>query len=405
MSEHNRDASQVHRRGFVQAGAATTATALALASRSQAAPEPATKPTIPRRPLGKTGVEVTILNLGTWQSPGLDRLLRFAYANGIRYYDTADCYGSEPAIGRWLRAMPEVRKEIFLVTKDHPNTPRQLIAQLDARLAALRVDSVDLFFIHGIGRDYGDASLEWPKSRELKETIEAIKKSGKAKFVGFSCHDARRAEYLQAAAEGGFIDAIMLQYTPWLDKDAPLNRALDACHKRGIGLISMKQVAGHADLAEVARRVPTLKERKLTPYQGLLQAIWSDERISSCCVSMRNTDQIRQNSLAATTFKPMSRAEVETLRDACLAARPTLCADCDGRCSRAAGTSAALGDLARLLTYHDHHGYRGEARRLYAEMAEAERDWEGADLVAARDACPNHLDFATLLPRAARHLS
>ncbi len=207
--------------------------------------------------------------------------------------------------------MPEVRKEIFLVTKDHPNTPRQLIAQLDARLAALRVDSVDLFFIHGIGRDYGYDSLEWPRGRELKETIEAIKKSGKARFVGFSCHDARRAEYLQAAAEGGFVDAIMLQYTPWLDRDAPLNRALDACHKRGIGLISMKQVAGHGELAEVAKRIPTLKERKLTPYQGLLQAIWSDERISSCCVSMRNTDQIREDSLAAATFKPMNRAEVE----------------------------------------------------------------------------------------------
>ncbi len=64
-----------------------------------------------------------------------------------------------------------------------------------------------------------------------------------------------------------------------------------------------------------------------------------------------------------------------------------------------------MGDLARLLTYHDHHGYRGEARRLYAEMAEADRAWEGADLAAARDACPNHLDFATLLPRAARHLA
>ena len=86
--------------------------------------------------------------------------------------------------------MPEVRKEIFLVTKDHPNTPRELIAQLDQRLAALKTDYVDLFFIHGIGDGYGDDSLDWPKSKEFKETIEAIKKSGKAKFVGFSCHDA-----------------------------------------------------------------------------------------------------------------------------------------------------------------------------------------------------------------------
>ncbi len=37
-----------------------------------------------RRPLGKTGVDVTILTLGTWKSPGLDRLLRFVYDSGIR---------------------------------------------------------------------------------------------------------------------------------------------------------------------------------------------------------------------------------------------------------------------------------------------------------------------------------
>ena len=50
--------------------------------------------------------QVTILNLGTWQSPGGDRLLRFAWANGVRYFDTAKSYGSEPMIGRWLQAMP-----------------------------------------------------------------------------------------------------------------------------------------------------------------------------------------------------------------------------------------------------------------------------------------------------------
>ena len=281
------------------------------------------------------------------------------------------------------------------------------LAQLDRRLAALQTDYVDLFFIHGIGKDYGYESLGWPKSREFKETVDAIKKSGKAKLVGFSCHDSRRAEYLQAAAEGGFVDAIMLQYTPWLNKDDPLNRAVDACHERGIGLISMKQVAGQTDkiLDVVARRVPTLKDRGLTPYQGLLQAIWSDERISSCCVSMRNTDQIREDSLAATTFKAMDRAEIGQLRDACLAAGPTFCADCDGRCARAAGTGAALGDLTRLLTYHDQYGYRSEARRLYAELPDSERDWKNADLEAARIACPNHLDFATLLPGVDRHLS
>jgi len=402
------EVSGLNRRGFLQTGAVATATAMTVASRSQAAPQAAKTPsTLPRRVLGKTGADVTILNLGTWRSPGLNRLLRFAYASGVRYFDTAKSYGSEPEIGRWLQEMPEVRKQIFLVTKDHPNTPRQLIAQLDERLAALQTDYVDLFFIHGIGNGYGADSLDWPKSPELKETIDAIKKSGKARFVGFSCHDARRAEYLQAAADGGIVDAIMVQYTPWLDKDAPLNRALDACHKRGIGLISMKQVAGQSDkiLEEVPKRAPDLVAKGLSPYQALLHAIWTDERISSSCVSMRNLDQIREDTQAAASFAPMKVSEIEQLRDACLAAGPTFCADCDGRCARAAGTSAALGDLTRLLTYHDQYGYRGEARRLYSALDAADRDWRGADLEAARQACPNRLDFANLLPRVDRHLA
>ncbi len=52
----------------------------------------------------------------------------------------------------------------------------------------------------------------------MKEAAEAIKKTGKVKFVGFSTHDAMIAEQIQNAAEGGFIDVIMLKFTPWLDK-------------------------------------------------------------------------------------------------------------------------------------------------------------------------------------------
>jgi hypothetical protein len=120
---------------------------------------------------------------------------------------------------------------------------------------------------------------------------------------------------------------------------------------------------------------------------------------------MRNLDQIRANTQAAASFTPMTRTEILELKDACLAAGPTFCADCDGRCARAAGTPAALGDLTRLLTYHEQYGYRGEARRLYAALPDALKTWEGADLEAARRACPNGLDFASLLPRAQRHLA
>ena len=407
--------SELDRRGFLQVGAlagAASAAGMTLTSPSPCAgDEPdAAKPTLPTRKLGKTGVDVTILNHGTWQAPGaLDRLLRFSYSNGVRYFDTAKSYRTEPGLAKWFAAMPEVRKNIFLVTKDSPQEPGQLPAMLDQRLAALKTDYVDLLFVHALGDHHSpEEAIAYAKSPEFARTIEKIKKSGKARFVGFSTHNKVKAEIIQAAAEGGFVDAIMVAYTPWLDKEEPINRALDAAHAKGIGLISMKQVAG-ADgprlLAEVPKHVPSLQEKGLSPYMGLLHAIWSDERIATSCVSMKNLDQITENARAARTFEPLKAAELEGLHRAFLASAPTMCAGCDGRCSVAGGTRAQLGDLARYLTYHEQHGHRADARRFYAELPAAAKDWAEADLAAAQAACPTHLDFATLLPRAEAKLA
>src|SRR5262249_17953499 len=113
-----------------------------------------------------------------------------------------------------------------------------------------------------------------------------------------------------------------------------------------------------------------------------------------------------ENAEAARAFTgPMKEADLRALRDASLAHGRTLCADCDGRCAAAAGTGARLGDLTRFLTYHEHHGDRREARARYAELTEAERNWPGADLDAAREACPSKLDFAGLLPKVDRYLA
>jgi predicted aldo/keto reductase-like oxidoreductase len=395
-------ACRIDRRDFLGKGAGALAAAMTLRDEpasGQAAPQNTQPVTLPKRTLGRTGVDVTILNLGTWMSPGGGRLLRSAWANGIRYFDTARSYGSEPMIARWLQDTPGARKDLFLVTKDQPDTPREFLRQLDNRLAALQTDYIDLIFLHALGDRNFELEMQWIMSPELKQVADAIRNSGKAKFVGFSTHHPDRAVQLQAAVQGGFLDAIMLQNNPWSAQEDSMNRALDAAHKAGIGLISMKQVAGNVNLDQIALALPELTG-KLTPYQALLHAIWTDERFASVSVSMRNTDQIRENAAAARMFQPLAKADLGRLRDACIAAGPTLCAGCDGRCSRAAGTQAELGTLTRYLTYHEHHGNRAEARRLYAQLGTSQRDWSGADLDAARAACPSKLDFARLLPRA-----
>lgn len=397
--------SPMDRRVFLQAGVAATATAATagLAAGEATAQEARAgnrKPELPRRKLGKTGVEVTLLNHGTVGEPaGLNRLLRAAYLEGVRYFDTAEGYkNSEKVIGDWLAAMPEVRKTIFLATKSHVGTPSDMLKKLDQRLANLKTDYIDLLFFHGLST----AQTDWPRSKELKEAAEALKKTGKVKFVGFSTHDAMIAQQIQNAAEGEFIDVIMLKHTPWLDKTSALNSALDACHAKGIGLVSMKQLAGQTKFT--AERVPSIKAKGLTPAQGLLQAIWTDERFSASCVTLRNTEQIRENADAARRFEPLTITEIDELRDAVLASNPTMCPGCDGRCSLAAGTKAKLGDLARFYTYYDSHGMRNLARESYAELTDEERDWTGADLAAAREACHHRIDFSALLPEVDRLL-
>jgi aryl-alcohol dehydrogenase-like predicted oxidoreductase len=403
----------MRRRAFIQSGTAATVAATGLtqaASMAQDNTQGTRKQVeVPRRMLGRTGVEVTILNGGTLRVPGApDRLLRFAYSRGVRFFDTAASYGTEGGFKKWFAAMPEVRQQVVLATKDGVARPRDMINRIDLRLEALGTDYIDLLFFHALGgkdldHGLGGSEMDWPKSREMKETIAAIKKSGKVRFVGFATHDARRAEQLEAAVEGGLMDVIMIAMNPWLEKDSRLNRALDACYKKKIGLVAMKLLAGHLE-KRVRVKAPVLEQRGLNPHQGVLHAIWSDERIASACVTMVNTDQVNQNTDAARRFVPMKDVEIHELRAALLDAGPMMCAACDGRCGRAAGTSARLGDLTRFLTYHEHHGSRLQARKAYAGLTEEERNWQGADLDAARAACPTKLDFARLLPEVDRLL-
>src|SRR5262245_56528320 len=111
------------RRRFLQAGALGTAAALG-ATAGAGAQQPAERASkLPRRKLGRTGGEMTLLEMGTGalrERGTLDRLLRLSFASGVRTYDTAKEYGSEPGFRRWFEQAPEVRKQIVLVTKDKP---------------------------------------------------------------------------------------------------------------------------------------------------------------------------------------------------------------------------------------------------------------------------------------------
>jgi aryl-alcohol dehydrogenase-like predicted oxidoreductase len=362
---------------------------------------------LPRRQLGKNGPAVTMLNMGGMMAAMSPDYLDIAWSMGIRYFDTADCYlhgQSEKIIGAWLKKYPERRKEIFLVSKDHPKQgPEQLLTMIDKRLAALGTSYLDAFYIHGLGpREYGEDSLNWPKGGKFKEVAEALKKSGKVKMVGFSCHDGRLPDYLNAAAEGGFVDIIMLAFNPFYPKDGPLDKAIDAAHNAGIGLVAMKTMRGTKD---VPKRLPELDKLGLTTHQAVLHSVWSDPRISSICNMIDNVDQMTTSTAAARSYKePLKFAHMELLRETLLAGRRTMCTGCPACEENSKQTDFAFHDIARFVTYYEQDG-NTEARDYYAALAAEHRDTSKVDLAALRDACHFKTDYPEIIRRAERYFA
>jgi aryl-alcohol dehydrogenase-like predicted oxidoreductase len=160
---------------------------------------------IPTTRLGRTGLTVSRLALGT-MTFGLQtdeavshRILDTAAAAGINFLDTADVYPlggtdetagrTEEIVGRWLRAQgPGGRGRFIVATKavgrmgpetwDQGASRKHLLAAIDASLARLQTDHVDLYQLHSDDR-----------ATPLDETLEAldvIVRSGRARYIGVS---------------------------------------------------------------------------------------------------------------------------------------------------------------------------------------------------------------------------
>jgi hypothetical protein len=407
------DASISSRRHFLKTAlAAPMAIAAAPTLLAQTAP-PASPPApvsnpLPTRKMGRTDRQVTMLTIGGMEKALSPQYLDIAWASGIRYFDTADCYlggKSEVIVGQWLAKHPERREELFLVTKDHPHEgPHQMLEMIDRRLENLGATKyVDAFYIHGLGpREYGDDSVNWPKSDEFRKTAEQLKSSGKVRMVGFSCHDGQLNDYLNAAAEGGFLDIIMLKYTPFFQKGDDFDRAVDACHAKGIALVAMKTMRNTKD---VPARLPEFDKLGLTTHQAVLHACWSDPRISSVCSELENVGQIEANTAAARSYKtPLTIAHVELLRQTILAGRQTFCPGCPSCDGFAAKSRFALNDISRFVTYYEQDG-KVEARDFYHALPASVRDASGVDLATLRDRCSFGVNYPEVVKRAGRYFA
>lgn len=368
-------------------------------------PVPSEKP-LPRRKLGRNGPEITMLCLGGQSEASCADFYDRAWAMGIRYFDVSDCYRggqSEKDLAAWNQRRPERRKDVFIATKDHPKKLSDIPAMVDKRLKAIGTSYLDLFLIHQISaKEYGEQSYEWPKSPEFKKICEDLKAAGKVKLMGYSCHDPFFDRYLHAAAEGGFVDAVLMPATPFLNMNEKNDKAIEAAYQAGIGLMCMKVMR---NAKKMPQRIPEFDKLGLTTHQAALHAVWSDHRVSGAVVWIANDTEMAINTEAARIYKHPLTAENKTLlKNLMLASDPVLCPGCASCKTFAEAHPLNFNKICRFVAYYEQDGNL-EVREHYQAMPAAEKDTNGIDLVVMRERCDYKIDYAKIIAKAERYFA
>lgn len=274
-----------------------------------AVPPPPSAGEVPKRTLGKTGVEVSALCFGGahWGRMQHDseaiHVLHEAIDAGITFLDNAWEYNggrSEDLMGQALKGR---RQQVFLMTKvcSHGRDKKVALQQLEDSLRRLQTDYLDLWQIHEVG--YQDDPERHFAPNGAAEALLEAKRQGKVRFIGFTGHKDPK------------IHLKMLQYDFSFDAcQMPLNvfdgtyrsferEVLPVLNQRGIAPLGMKSLSGNAD--PITQGIVTVEEALRYVLSLPIASLVSG--IDSSAVLRKNLDIVRR-------FTPLTADEMQALR-------------------------------------------------------------------------------------------
>jgi aryl-alcohol dehydrogenase-like predicted oxidoreductase len=290
------------------------------------------------RTLGKTGLKVSVIGLGTWQFGGewgkdftqgeVDAMLRRGKDLGINLIDTAECYGdhlSESLIGK---AVAGQRKDWVICTKfghrytgfmkrsDERDLP-DVREQLDASLRALRTDYIDVYQYHSVrDNEFNNPSL-W-------EFLQKAKKAGKIRHVGNSIANSVDLRFQTDKSTDAGVEALQVVYNrlerkpeadcfPSAEKQelgilarVPLASGfLSGKYKPGAKFAGNDTRAGY-DQATIDEKLKTVEGiRKLELPPGVEMAQWAlawclkHPAVTAVIPGCKDVEQVEKNARAA----------------------------------------------------------------------------------------------------------
>ena len=248
------------RRQFLQKAASASAAAWVaarmLAARLAALPVGQKVAATDTITLGRTGVQTSRLAMGTGTVgsghhsnqtalglDGLSRLLQNGYDNGLRFFDTADSYGSHPHVADALKHVD--RSKVTILTKSWARSGPEMRADLDRFRRELGTDHLDVVLMHCMTE--GDWTTRY---RSAMDALSEAKTKGIIRAHGCSCHSI---EALRTAAKSEWVEVDLVRINPiesHMDADpetvASVIREMRAAGK---GIVGM-EILGQGDLRD-----------------------------------------------------------------------------------------------------------------------------------------------------------
>ena len=257
-----------------------------------------------KRPLGKTGVEVTILGMGGegilrtfGQEQETVSLINRAIDLGITYFESARAYaGSESYYGM---ALKERRRDIFLASKSHERTADGALKHLETTLGTMKTSYLDLWMIHDV-RTPKDLDLIFGPKGAIK-ALEAAQRNKLARFIGISGH--RNPTILSRALDLFPFDTVLMPVNPaephyW----SFLHEVLPKAQGKGMGILGMKTLS----------RGVCIKIFGAESVENFLRFAMT-QPISTAVVGCETIEQLEMNVRIAQSFQPMPKKDQDIL--------------------------------------------------------------------------------------------
>ena len=252
---------------------------------------------IPKRKLGRTGVEVSILGLGgegvlrtVGREQEADTLINTAIDLGINYMESARAYsGSEAYYGLALR---ERRQQVFLASKSHARDKKGAAAHLEETLRNMKTDYLDLWMIHDM-RTEDDISRVFGAQGALEAFVEARGK-GLVKYIGVTGH--HDPVIIRKCLEAFDFDTVLVPVNP----AEPFYKCF---------LDEVVPIASVKDTAIMGMKV--YMKGLLQAPKRLLLSYALTQPITTAVVGCDNIEQLNENAEAASSFQPLKYKEIQ----------------------------------------------------------------------------------------------